>query len=91
MEVNSEAVRAVFINVLEGKMTREEADRWAFSIVTMAESKKHLVFIPLQDQKKIWDGVMYLYGIDLMEKPGVYLHTQEDIQSAFEKIFIKHI
>ncbi len=25
---------------------------------------------------------MYLYGIDTMEAPGQYLHTEEDIRSA---------
>jgi hypothetical protein len=85
MEISFEAVKNVFLNVLEGRMTREEADRWAYSIVKASESEDLICTHP-EDKKRIWEGVMYLYGIDLMEKPSEYLHTEEDIRKTLQNI-----
>lgn len=84
MRIILESVRKVFSDVLEGRMTREEADRWAYIIVQASESQE-LIFFPPDEKKRIWDGIMYLYGIDLMEKPGEYLHTDEDIRLAMQE------
>jgi hypothetical protein len=83
MKIDIEAVRNVFLNVLAGRMTREEADRWAYALIQQSEANA-LIFIPESNKKCIWDGIMYLYGIDLMEEPGKYLHTDEDIRSAMK-------
>jgi hypothetical protein len=37
---------------------------------------------PVNAKDRIWEGVMYLYGIDTMEAPEQYLHTEDDIRSA---------
>ena len=84
MEVTLEAVRLVFVDVLEGRMTREAADRWAYSVVRESESGM-LTFSPPEEKTRIWAGVMYLYGIDTMEAPGEYLHTEEDIRAAMKE------
>ena len=81
MEINLEAVRRVFCDVLDGRMTREAADRWAYGVVQQSEMGS-LTFSPANAKDRIWEGVMYLYGIDVMEAPGQYLHTEEDIRSA---------
>lgn len=83
MEVSLDAVRRVFRDVLEGQMTRKAADRWAYSLVKEFESGA-LTFAPPDETERIWAGVMYLYGIDAMEGPGEYLHTQEGIRAAME-------
>jgi hypothetical protein len=31
---------------------------------------------PVNAKDRIWEGVMYLYGIDTMEAPEQYLHTE---------------
>ena len=84
MEVTLEAVRSVFVDVLEGRMTREAADRWAYSVVRESGSGT-LTFAPPEEKARIWAGVMYLYGIDTMEAPGEYLHTEEDIRVAMQE------
>lgn len=81
MEIDLESVRSVFRDVLTGKMSRESADRWAYSMVQQSEACM-LTFVPVADGKQIWEGIMYLYGIDILEKPGKYLHTDEDIRAA---------
>lgn len=81
MEIDLETVRRVFCDVLDGRMTREAADRWAYSVVMQAETGS-LRYSPGAAPDRIWEGVMYLYGIDTMESPGRYLHTEEDIRAA---------
>ncbi|MEX8505361.1 hypothetical protein [Leptothrix ochracea] len=81
MEIDLEAVRRVFCDVLDGRMTREAADRWAYDVVQQSETGS-LMFSPVNARDRIWEAVMYLYGIDTMEAPGQYLHTEEDIRLA---------
>ena len=38
MESDLEAVRRVFCDVLDGRMTREAADRWAYGVVQQSEA-----------------------------------------------------
>lgn len=81
MEIDLETVRRVFCDVLDGRMTREEADRWAYGVMQQAEAGS-LTYSPVTAKDRIWEGVMYLYGIDNMVAPGQYLHSEEDIRSA---------
>lgn len=81
MEIDLETVRRVFCDVLDGRMTREAADRWAYGVMQQSEAGS-LTYSPATAKDRIWEGVMYLYGIDTMEAPGQYLHTEEDIRAA---------
>ena len=81
MEIDLEAVRRVFCDVLGGRMTRQAADRCAYNVMQLSEAGS-LTFSPVNAKDRIWEGVMYLYGIDTMEAPGQYLHTEDDIRSA---------
>lgn len=83
MEIDLESVRGVFREVLAGRMTREAADRWAYGLVQQSETGS-LIFVPESEKKRIWDGIMYLYGVDSIEEPGEYLHTDEDIRAAMQ-------
>jgi hypothetical protein len=81
MEVDLQAVRRVFEDVLNGRMAREQADRWAYAVV-QAEETSVVAYLPPRDRERIWAGVMYLYGIDTMKAPNAYLHSDEDIREA---------
>lgn len=81
MEVRLEMVRRMFEDVLSGKISREEADRWAYSVMR-SDELGDLTFTPSRDRERIWAGVMYLHGVDLMVAPGQYLHCDDDIRSA---------
>jgi hypothetical protein len=81
VEVDLETVRRMFRDVLDGRMTREAADRWAYEVVRQSEAGT-LKYSPASAKVRIWEGVMYLYGIDTMDAPGQYLHTEEDIRLA---------
>ncbi len=67
-------------------MSREQADRWAYSVI-QSEEAGTLIYLPSADKQRIWTGVMYLYGVDAMEAPGEYLHTDEDIRAAMNGLF----
>lgn len=83
MEVDLQTIRRIFEDVLSGRMSREQADRWAYSVVQQEEAGS-LAYSPPADRERIWAGVMYLYGVDTMEAPGEYLHTDEDIKAAMK-------
>jgi len=84
MEITLSDVRTVLQGVLDGSLTREAADRWAYSIVQKSEAGD-LIFFPAEDEKKIWSGVMYLYGVDSKEAPDEYLHTLDDVREALRE------
>ena len=81
MEVDLQAVRRVFDDVLSGRMSREQADRWAFEVVREEETGI-VKYSPSRERERIWAGVMYLYGIDMMKAPNEYLHSDDDIRKA---------
>ena len=81
MEVDLQAVRQVFEDVLNGRMLREQADRWAYAVVREEETAV-VTFSPPRERERIWAGVMYLYGIDTMKAPNAYLHSNDDIRDA---------
>jgi hypothetical protein len=81
MEVDLQAVRQVFEDVLDGRMSREQADRWAYAVVQEEETGV-VKYSPPRARERIWAGVMYLYGIDTMKAPNAYLHSNDDIREA---------
>jgi hypothetical protein len=81
MEVDLKAVHRVFEDVLSGRMSREQADRWAYAVV-QEEEIGVVTYSPPGERERIWAGVMYLYGIDAMKAPNAYLHSNDDIREA---------
>ena len=85
MEIDLQGVRRVFEDVLSGRMSREDADRWAYAVVREEETGV-VAYAPARERDRIWIGVMYLYGIDAMKAPNAYLHCNDDIRSAMMAI-----
>jgi hypothetical protein len=83
MELDLLTVRRIFEDVLSGRITREQADRWAYSIVQQEEAGA-LKFSPPGCEARIWAGVMYLYGVDTRKGPNEYLHTDADVVMAMK-------
>ena len=81
MEVDLRAVRRVFEDVVSGRITREQADRWAYEVIQQEENGV-VTYSPPVERERIWAGVMYLYGIDTMKAPNAYLHSDDDIREA---------
>jgi hypothetical protein len=85
MEIDLQSVRRVFEDVLNGHMSREQADRWAYAVVKVEETGV-VAYAPAHERDRIWAGVMYLYGIDAMKAPNAYLHCSDDIRFAMTAI-----
>ena len=83
MEVDLLTIRRVFEDVLSGRITREQADRWAYRVMQKEEAGV-VKYVPPGDRDHIWAGVMYLYGVDTRKGPNEYLHTNEDIMTAMK-------
>jgi hypothetical protein len=81
MELDLQAVGRVFKDVLNGRISREQADRWAYEVVQQEENGV-VTYSPPVERERIWAGVMYLYGIDTMMAPNAYLHSDDDIRKA---------
>ena len=83
MELDLLTVRRIFEDVLSGRITREQADRWAYSIVQKEEAGV-LKCLPPGCEARIWAGVMYLYGVDTRKSPNEYLHSDADVVTAMK-------
>jgi hypothetical protein len=81
MHVDLQTVCRVFEDVLNGSISREQADRWAYAVVQEEETGV-VTYSPPGERDRIWAGVMYLYGVDTMKAPGEYLHSDDDICAA---------
>lgn len=77
-------VREIFDRVINGEMSRADAEHWAYDLMQMAETEG-LFFRPAADRDKLWLGIVYLNGVDLQEAPGIHLMTVEDIAEARER------
>jgi hypothetical protein len=84
MKVGLDDVRKIFEDLLAHQISREAADRWAYSIMQASEQNT-LVFEPRSAEQRIWTCVMFIFGIDLQESPGHYMFTDEDIRDAMLK------
>jgi hypothetical protein len=85
MELDLLAVRRVFEDVLNRRISREQGDRWAYAVVQEEETGV-VTYSPAHERDRIWDCVMYLYGIDAMKAPNAYLHSDDDIRLAMTAI-----
>ena len=83
MEIDLQIVRQIFDDLLSNRMSREQANCWAYSVIQHDEAGD-LTYSSVAEKRKVWAGVMYLYGVDMMRSPGKYLHTDEDIKLAME-------
>ncbi|MFC1435522.1 hypothetical protein ACEZDB_33280 [Streptacidiphilus sp. N1-3] len=65
-----------FVAVLDGSLSRDEADRWAARWIT--------------DDDLVWDGLAWwalgrLHGVDLPAGPdGTFLHNEEQVRDWLE-------
>lgn len=94
MELNIDAVREIFQNLLDGRMSREDADKWARFAIEEEESGRNK-YVPSREKARIWRAIMYLNGIDLknflqgetMAEVGTYLHSDKDIREMMYELF----
>jgi hypothetical protein len=42
---------------------------------------------PKEDRSKIFSGLTYLLGINLLESPGIYFHSLQNVKDEFNELF----
>lgn len=85
MQISFDNVANWFEGLLSGTKSREDADSWAWQAM-QAQDSGSLEFTPATDEQRIWRGLTYLCGVDLLSAPGTYLHTADDIRTAYQRI-----
>lgn len=83
MLLTIDEVREIFRELISGKISREEADRWAYERMRAFDSDS-LEFEPIIDEEFLWSAIQYLYGVDTKVSPNEYLHSIEEIKQTFE-------
>jgi len=63
--------------VVEGRLSRDEADRWAMQWVAADD--------PGVEDRLVWDALMKLAGIDLPDLDGGLLHDDEQVAEWLEQ------
>ncbi len=64
MVINIETVLKVYASLLDGRLSYSDADRWAFELIQLNDDKR-LEFEPRQEEKLLWELIIYLAGIDM--------------------------
>ena len=79
-------VKQVFLEVLQKNISFEEASNWATEVIKKDELGE-LECSANDNRSTIFMGLTYLTGLDLEESPGEYLHSLENVQEKFNKLF----
>jgi hypothetical protein len=85
MKVSLKEMIEVFNDLIEEKKSREEVASWALKRQE-ANDLDALEFEPVSEKRKIWRGITYLMGVDLVEIDGSYLHSIENFIDFRSKI-----
>ena len=83
-------LKKIFLEVIEKKKTFEEASAWAYERIQENEVGK-LDLDSSEDRSKIFSGLTYLIGVDLLESPGVYFYSIQNVRDEFDNLFNKKI
>lgn len=86
MLLTLDLLKKVFLDVIEGKKTFEKASSWAYERIRENEVGK-LELDPSEDRSKIFLGLTYLVGVDLLESPGVYFYSIQNVRDEFNRLF----
>lgn len=78
-------LKRVFLDIIEERKTFEEASTWAYERMQESEVGK-LELNPIEESK-IFSGLTFLLGVDLLESPGVYFHSIQNVRDEFEELF----
>lgn len=79
-------LKAVFLDVIKGKKSFDEASDWASAVMRKDEVGELEVF-PRKDLSSFFSGLTYLLGLDLKSSPTEYLHSIDDVIDKFHRLF----
>jgi hypothetical protein len=76
MIISLNEIKQAFDLLIKEKKSREEIANWASKLL-FAHDDQLLEFDPPIEKRKIWEGIKYLMGVDLLDIDGTYLHSKE--------------
>lgn len=82
-------IKKVFSDVLQKKISFEEASNWASKIMQLDDSEE--LEYDSEDSSKLFSGLTYLAGIDLMYPPGTYLHSMHNVENEYKDLFVNDL
>jgi hypothetical protein len=77
--MNRTGVRAILVDLIEGRRTPEDVADWGAAEMAALED------MPVSDIAA-WDTLATLSGADLLTAPGQYLHGVEDYRAWLEEL-----
>ncbi len=88
MRLTRDDIEQVFSSLINGSITREEVDRWAYERMQAFDADS-LVFEPSKDEEFLWEAIQYLYGIDSRISPDEYMQSIEEIKEDYQEKWCK--
>ncbi len=76
LKVSLDDVKVAFDDLIEERKSREELANWALKL-QIADDNQALEYDPPKGEPKIWEGILYLMGVDLKDTDSSYLHSIE--------------
>ncbi len=89
MIVTLNEIDMVLHQLLNSDIPREEASNWATRLMEHNDNDQ-LEYIPTTSKDEIWDAILFILGIDMLDAPGSYLHDKQNIQDYLDA-FTKRI
>ena len=80
MKVTAAELSEQFDALMSRRRPREEVEFWAAERMR-ANDERRLQFDPPEDEKRLWDAILYLLGVGLKVDEDRYLHGSEDFEA----------
>ncbi|TDM62483.1 hypothetical protein C5B72_13770 [Acinetobacter sp. KU 011TH] len=75
-------VQQVFNDLLNHKISRDDAEEWARKRMNALDSQD-LIFDPPVKEELLWKAVIYLSGVGLKISPDMYMEDDIGIKETF--------
>ncbi|WP_309953761.1 hypothetical protein [Acinetobacter calcoaceticus] len=82
MKISLLDVQQVFNDLLNHKISRDDAEEWARKRMNALDNK-NLLFDPPIEEELLWKAVIYLSGVGLKISPNKYMEDEIGIKEMF--------
>ena len=90
MLLTEEKIKNIFKKLLNGEMSREEVNKWAYKVMQEGD-KGNLNILPDSLRNKIkTDGIMYLLAVDHQMYKDIYDESMGDIRKFYEEKWLNY-
>ncbi|WP_228191320.1 hypothetical protein [Acinetobacter baumannii] len=88
MKISLLDVQQVFNDLLNHKISREDAEEWARKRMNALDNQD-LIFDPPIKEELLWKAVIYLSGVGLKISPDTYMEDDIGIKEMFNRPLAK--